>query len=114
MICLISRQCAALHCAQISEIKESIDKVLIRSFQFEVTRTVFKFSKLIPQRPQIDLETIRETLLYIESDCKGCEGLERVAAAIAQTIREIDQVSSSDKPRAKTEVVSATFMPAGL
>ncbi|MEZ5898163.1 MAG: hypothetical protein AB7S74_07540 [Hyphomicrobium sp.] len=75
---------------------------------------MFKFSKLIPQRPQIDLETIRETLLYIESDCEGCEGLERVAAAIAQTIREIDQVSAAGKQRGKTEVVSTTFMPAGL
>lgn len=114
MICLISRQPYALHATAVSEIREGIDKVLNRLFEFEVTRPVFKFSKLIPQRPQIDLETVRETLLYIESDCRDCPELERVATAIAQTISEIDRVREPDVPRGRTDVISASFLPAGL
>ncbi|HMN37093.1 MAG TPA: hypothetical protein PKD49_05195 [Hyphomicrobium sp.] len=77
-------------------------------------RPVFKFSSLLPQRPHIDLETVRETLLYIESDCRDCAGLERVSAAIAQAISEIDRVHEGSEPRGRTDVISASFLPAGL
>ena len=109
MICLISRQPYGLHVRAVSEIREGIDKVLIRLFEFEVTRPVFKFSKLIPQRPQIDLETVRETLLYIESDCRDCPELERVATAIARVRPTMVDVSTgilvggpNPDPRAKS------------
>jgi len=82
---------------------------------------MFKFSKLIPQRPHIDLATVRETLLYIESDCRDCPELKRVADALAQTLGEIDRaIDALDRPReidgspARPNVISASFVPAGL
>ncbi len=53
---------------------------------------MFKFARRKPSRLHIDLETVRETLLYIESDCRDYPGLESVAAALAVTLAEIDRV----------------------
>ena len=66
------------------------------------------------KRAHIDLETVRETLLYMESDCKGCPGLEGVAAAIGRTIVEIDRVNASGGVEAPAQPVTARFIPAGL
>ena len=38
------------------------------------------------QRVRIDLESVRDTLLYIESDLRHAAGLETVAAAVAQVL----------------------------
>lgn len=65
------------------------------------------------KRPHIDLQTVRETLVYIESDCKECPGLEGVAAALEQTISEIDRVQASGDIGLPV-VASARFVPAGL
>ncbi|MEQ1718643.1 MAG: hypothetical protein ABL907_22100 [Hyphomicrobium sp.] len=68
-----------------------------------------------PAKPRhIDLETVRETLLYIESDCKTCPGLERLSAALAQTISEIDRVNDRSEPQPRADVISVSFVPAGL
>ncbi len=64
------------------------------------------------RRPHVDLETVRETLVYIESDCKECPGLEGVAAALGQTIVEIDRVRHAEQER-PLPVVGARFIPAG-
>ena len=75
---------------------------------------MFKFPARKPKTPHIDLETVRETLLYIESDCRECPGLERVAARIAETISEIDRLDDRLGSRAESNVVSASFLPVRL
>ena len=47
------------------------------------------------QRVRIDLESVRETLLYIESDMRHAPGFETVAAALSQVLVEIDRVEDS-------------------
>jgi len=80
----------------------------------EVLRPVFKLLRRPASKPRVDLQTVRETLVYIESDCRECRGLEGVTAALVQTITEIDRVRNAmDKPKAP-EVTSVRFIPAGL
>ncbi len=66
------------------------------------------------RRPHIDLQTVRETLVYIESDCRECPGLEGVATALGQTINEIDRASDRLASETAPAVVSASFVPARL
>lgn len=73
-------------------------------------RVVRPFSK----RPHIDLETVRETLVYMESDCRSCPALEGVAAALNRTINEIDRVQATkgnDLPTVPP-VLGVRFIPA--
>lgn len=73
---------------------------------------MFKFPTRKPKTPHIDLETVRETLLYMESDCRECPGLERVAARLAETISEIDRVDDRLGSHSEATVVAASFLPA--
>jgi hypothetical protein len=98
----------------LSEIRRCIDKVLIAAFELEVSRSVFKLVRRSPKKLRVDLETVRETLVYMESDCRDCPGLEGVAAALEQTITEIDRVSGERNDTQLGEVVAAKFIPAGL
>jgi hypothetical protein len=75
---------------------------------------VFKLSDLARAKPRIDLETIRETLLYIESDCRENAGLERVAAALTEAIDEIERLEALNGPKHKAEPFYAHFVPAGF
>jgi hypothetical protein len=52
---------------------------------------MFRISRRKPWPPQIDLDTVRETILYIESDMARVPGLEGVAAALKTAVREIDR-----------------------
>ena len=49
-------------------------------------------SKLHSHRSHLDLESIRETLLYALSDTEHAPGLSGVSTAIKRTIEEIDAV----------------------
>lgn len=75
---------------------------------------MFKFGGRKHTRPHIDLETVRETLLYMESDCRDYPDLEGVAAALALTLAEIDRVEDCVAERPRVDVISASFVPAGL
>lgn len=75
---------------------------------------MFRIARRPAKTPSIDLSTVRETLLYMESDCKACPGLEGVAAALSQTISEIDRVDDRLKPEPRADVISVSFVPAGL
>ena len=60
---------------------------------------------------RIDLDSVRETLLYIESDFRHAAGYETVAAAIGAVLEEIDRVEAEvgkDKP---ASAISAQFLP---
>jgi hypothetical protein len=98
----------------LSEIRRCIDKVLIAAFELEVSRSVFKLVRRTAKSPRVDLETVRETLLYMESDCRNCAGLEAVAAALEHAITEIDRAASLTEDTQPREVVAAKFIPAGL
>lgn len=75
---------------------------------------MFKLVRRPARKPRVDLQTVRETLVYMESDCRDCPGLEGVAAALGQTITEIDRVNIEQDTEAPREVVAAMFLPAGL
>lgn len=75
---------------------------------------MFKFSGRKSRRSHIDLSTVRETLLYMQSDVRSQPGLEAVAAALAETISEIDRVVERVEPAPRADVISASFIPAGL
>lgn len=75
---------------------------------------MFKLSDLARTEPRFDLETIRETLLYIESDCRENAGLERVAAALSQALEEIERLEALNGPKHKAEPFYAHFVPAGF
>ena len=47
-------------------------------------------SKRNPDIPQIDFETVRETLNYIHDDVSRFEGLEHVAIAMREAISQIE------------------------
>lgn len=49
--------------------------------------------KKAPKSPQIDLVTIRETISYMHDDVRNAPGLENVAIALQETLRQIDAAS---------------------
>ncbi len=75
---------------------------------------MLKFPARRAKPPHIDLETVRETLLYMESDCRGQPGLERVAEALGQAVGEIDRAAGRLPERTRAEVIGARFLPARL
>lgn len=75
---------------------------------------MFKLLDRSRARPSVDLETIRETLLYIESDCRENAGLERVAAALSEALEEIERLEAMNGPKHKAEPFYAHFVPAGF
>ncbi len=75
---------------------------------------MFKLSDRSRPKPRIDLETIRETLLYIESDCRESADLERVTVALSEAIAELERLEALDGPKHKAEPFYAHFVPAGF
>ncbi len=75
---------------------------------------MFKLVRRTAKTPRVDLETVRETLVYMESDCRNCPGLEAVAAALEQAITEIDRAARLAGDTEARETVAARFIPAGL
>jgi hypothetical protein len=67
---------------------------------------MFRIDKSRPWPPHIDLSTIRETLIYIESDLQRVPGLEAAATALKTARAEIDAVE-----RAGNERNSPRFVP---
>ncbi len=75
---------------------------------------MFKLLEQSRAKPRVDLETMRETLLYIESDCRDNADLERVAAALTGAIEEIERLEAVNGPKHKAEPFYAHFVPAGF
>ena len=75
---------------------------------------MFKLLDRSRAKPSVDLETIRETLLYIESDCRENAGLERIAAALSEALEEIERIEALNGPKHKAEPFYAHFVPAGF
>ena len=67
------------------------------------------------RRPaRIDLDAVRDTLLYIESDVAQSPELDRVAKAIREALVEIERIDSATKPRNGPTITGARFLPVRL
>lgn len=69
-------------------------------------------SKRSTQR--IDLASVRDTLLYIESDFEHAPELQRVTDAIRAALAEIDRIELSDRKLQAPEITGAQFLPAQI
>ena len=68
-----------------------------------------------PHRVQsIDLASVRDTLLYIESDLVRSPDLHRLAAAVRTALTEIDRLEQTDAQIGKSDFTAARFLPARL
>ncbi len=56
---------------------------------------MFRIQKSPAWPPAIDLQTIRDTLIYIESDLKRVPGLEAAASAIKTARAEIETIEKT-------------------
>ena len=67
--------------------------------------------KLNPDRTHLDLETIRETLLYALSDTKNAPSLSGLTTAIQRTLDEIDAVQARPPIAATRRFRIVSFLP---
>jgi hypothetical protein len=66
-----------------------------------------------PHRVQrIDLASVRDTLLYIESDVGHVPELGRLAVAVRSALAEIDRLERAEMPIEKPDFTAARFLPA--
>jgi hypothetical protein len=74
------------------------------------------FDKFKRQRPQqrLDLASVRDTLLYIESDLAAAPELTRLTDAIHSALAEIDRLELSNASFDLPEITAARFVPARL
>lgn len=77
----------------------------------QVESSVFELRSRAERSLRIDLESVRETLHYIESDFRGAPGYETVAAAISAVLSEIDRVEGETRKDKPLNVVTARFLP---
>lgn len=66
------------------------------------------------RRQRIDLASVRDTLLYIESDLNEAPELTRLADAIHAALAEIDRLELSGSSFETPEIIAARFLPARL
>ena len=68
------------------------------------------------RRPaRIDLDAVRDTLLYIESDVAQSSELDRVAKAIREALVEIERIDTQAEPRnGSAAITGARFLPVRL
>jgi hypothetical protein len=59
----------------------------------------------------IDLASVRDTLLYIESDLNRAPELQRLAIAVRGALTEIDRLERGDTDIAKPDFSAARFLP---
>ena len=62
----------------------------------------------------IDLGSVRDTLLYIESDVAHAPDLERLAAAIRDALTEIEKLEAKFGSKNRALPAAVHFLPAGL
>lgn len=74
---------------------------------------MFKIPRTNPWPPSIDLSTVRQTIAYMQGDVARIQGLEKIAAALEQAIKEIDAVQSRPVAQLNSRVLRARFLPRG-
>ena len=87
-----------------NELRMSEDLVAMRGRMFRTNSKAFAMAR-------IDLESVRETLLYIESDFRHAPGYETVAAAISAVLGEIDRVELEAGPDKRPQLTLSHFVP---
>lgn len=76
----------------------------------------FQSRGLRPERRQdrkVDLGSVRDTLLYIQSDAAATPGMERLSETLAVAIAEINRIESVS-PASEPQIISSRFLPARL
>jgi hypothetical protein len=64
-----------------------------------------------PRRPLLDIDTLRETLIYMRDDLKRVPGYESTADALTVALQELDAAELRKQPIA-IDILRARFLPA--
>jgi hypothetical protein len=72
---------------------------------------VFESFKRPRRSTAIDLASVRDTLLYIESDLNHAPELQRLAIAVRGALTEIDRLERADTKIVRPDFTSAQFLP---
>ncbi len=75
---------------------------------------MFKGLKRRHRIQHIDLASVRDTLLYIESDLESAPELHRITDGIRAALAEIDRIELSDKTLKTPDITVALFVPVTL
>ncbi len=62
---------------------------------------------------KVDLGSVRDTLLYLQSDAAATPGMERLSETLAEAIAEINRIESVS-PAGEPQIISSRFLPARL
>ncbi len=68
--------------------------------------------KRSPQHQRIDLASVRDTLLYIESDLNEMPELHRLASAVRDCLAEIDRMELTGGRFETPQITGGRFLPA--
>lgn len=71
---------------------------------------MYRISRSNPWPPQIDLSTMRETLLYMHDDMARTPGLEKLRDALAAAIKETEAAEETARTW-KPSFTAARFLP---
>ncbi len=61
--------------------------------------------------PQVDLETVRETILYMRDDLRGVPGMDAVTRSLSKAIHEIDAANRPQPSSQTSSPSTARFFP---
>lgn len=75
---------------------------------------MFDYPLRRPARPKVDLTSVRDTLLYLQSDAAQTPGMERLSEALAEAIAEINRIETLNPHSETREIMSSRFLPARL
>jgi hypothetical protein len=72
---------------------------------------VFEVFNRPRRQVQIDLASVRDTLLYIESDLGQSPDMYRLAAAIRSALAEIEKLEAADAGTEPRPITASRFLP---
>jgi len=71
---------------------------------------VYRIPRSNPWPPQIDLTTLRETLIYMHDDMARVPGLEKLRDALALALEETEAAQAAAQAKV-TNITKARFLP---
>ena len=77
---------------------------------FQRTFNVYRIPRSNPWPPQIDLTTLRETLIYMHDDMARVPGLEKLRDALALALEETEAAQAAAQAKV-TNITKARFLP---
>ncbi len=75
---------------------------------------MFDFPVRRRMRPKVDLNGVRDTLLYMQSDAAQTPGMERLSETLAEAIAEINRIETLNPLSDTQDIMSSHFLPARL